>query len=175
MNSRTQQFQLLDILNNSQPTVSAHWSQYSAKSTPTLDRKKLAYFAISVFWRASVATWKDASGVSEIHIDLGKTYNEEIRRYLLGQANIPKLAFLVVYVCSDASSATKSFAPAKNGKTKVGNLTGFLVRGIEFSFGIGKSVQQFQRNLSLTNTEAQWIHLRDCDKYRMWYLGAEGA
>jgi hypothetical protein len=146
MNSRDQEFRLLDILKGSQVTAVGHlWSQYSAEHTPTIDREKLAYFGISVFWRASVATWTDASGVSEVGIDLGEKYNEEVRRYLLGETKVPDLAFLVVYVCRDAASATKSFAPANNGRTKVGKLTGFLVRGIEFSFGIGKSVQQFQR------------------------------
>jgi hypothetical protein len=170
MNNRDQQFQLLDILKESQVTaIGSLWSQYSAEHTPTIDRKQLAYFAISVFWRASVATWKDASGVSEIRIDLGEKYNEEIRRYLLGETEIPNQAFLVVYVCSDAGSATQSFAPANNGRTKVGKLTGFLVRGIEFSFGIGRAVQDFQRRLSLTNSEFQWIH-RDCSKYRMRFL-----
>jgi hypothetical protein len=173
MNSRNQTFPLRNILNQSRATASAHWSQYSAADTPTIDREKLAYFGLSVFWRASVATWKDASGISEIQINLGEKYNEEIRRYLLGETDVPKLAFLVVYVCSDAASPTKSFAPANNGRTEVGKLTGFLVRGIEFSFGIGKSVQTFQRNLSLTNSPYQWIHLRDCNKYRMWFLGGE--
>ncbi len=88
----------------------------------------------------------------------------------MGEAVIPKLAFLTVYVCSDRVSARKSFAPANNGKTKVGKLTGFLVRGIEFNFGIGNSVPQFQRNLSLTNSESEWIHLKDCGKYGQWFL-----
>ena len=89
MNSRNQNFPLRNILNQSRATASAHWSQYSAKDTPTIDREKLAYFGLSVFWRASVATWKDASGISEIRINLGEKYNEEIRRYLLGETGFP--------------------------------------------------------------------------------------
>jgi hypothetical protein len=171
MNSRDHRFQLLNILKESQVTVAGElWSQFSVKHTPTIDRQKLAYFGISVLWRASVATWKDASGSPEVRINLGEKYNEQVRRYLLGETGIPNLAFLVVYVCSDLASATKSFAPANNGKTKTGKLTGFLVRGIKFSFGIGKAVQSFQRNLSLTNSEFEWIHLSDCERYRMWYL-----
>lgn len=171
MSSRDHKFRLLDILKQSQVTFDGKlWSQYSVEHTPIIDREKLAYFGISVLWRASVATWKDASGSSEVRINLGEKYNEEVRRYLLGETGIPSLAFLVVYVCSDPASATKSFAPANNGKTRTGKLTGFLVRGIEFSFGIGKAVQPFQRNLSLTNSGHEWLHLRDCEKYRMWYL-----
>jgi hypothetical protein len=65
MNSRDQKFQLLAILRQSQPMppkTGDLWLQYPAQNTPTIDRKKLAYFAISVFWRASVATWKDTDG-----------------------------------------------------------------------------------------------------------------
>jgi hypothetical protein len=173
VNDRDQKFPLLDILKKSQATCGAHWSQYSVTDTPGIDRRKLAYFGISVFWRASVATWKDARGFPDIQIELGRKYNEELRRFLLGEAEIPRLAFLVVYVCSDSASARQSFAPANNGKTKVGRLTGFAVRGIEFIFGIGKAVPVYQRNLSLTNSKSQWIHLKDCNEYRMWWLGKE--
>jgi hypothetical protein len=171
-NDRGQNFPLLNILKKSQITCSAHWSQYSAADTPMIDRKQLAYFGISIFWRASVATWRDTAGLPDIRIDLGSKYNEELRLFLLGKAGIPRLAFLVVYVCSDSVSARQSFAPANNRKTKEGKLTGFAVRGIEFIFGIGKSVPRFQQNLSLINSEPQWIHLKDCDKYRMWWLDA---
>ena len=171
MSDRNLKFRLLNILKRCPVTVEGTlWSQYSAQHTPEIDRVKLAYFGISVFWRASVASWKDANGLPESRIDLGKKYGEEIRRYLLGETEIPKLAFLTVYVCSDADSARRSFAPANNGKTNVGKITGFLVRGIEFNFGIGKSVPTYQRDLSLTNSDSQWIHLKDCQKTRTWYL-----
>jgi hypothetical protein len=174
LSDRDQKFQLLDILKKSHATaIGSLWTQYSAEHTPTIDREKLAYFGISVFWRASVATWNDANGHPEIRIDLGPKYNEQVRRYLLGEMGIPKEAFLTVYVCSDAASALRSFAPSKNGTTRLGKLTGFLVRGIEFNFGIGKAVQKFQRQLAMTNTESRWIHLKDCQKIRTWYLTPE--
>jgi hypothetical protein len=122
-----------------------------------------------VFWRASVATWKDDSRTKRVRIHLGTKYEEEIRQYLLGQTAIPRLAFLTLYVCSDADSGRRSFAPAENEKTNQ-KFVGFLVRGLEFILGIGKSVPSYQRSLSLTNSADQWIHRRDCMKHSMWSL-----
>jgi hypothetical protein len=137
MNRRNQQFPLLAILQGASVTLDGgYWLQYSVQDTPTVDRAKLAYFGISVFWRASIVAWQDAFGGSEVRINLGDKYNEEVRRYLLGEASMPTYAFLTVYVCSDADSATTSFAPGNNEKTKAGKITGFLVRGLEFHFGI---------------------------------------
>jgi len=171
MSNRNHEFRLLELLKASPVTFKGElWCQFSAADTPLIDRARLVYFAISVFWRASVASWKDANGDERVRINLGRGYNEELRKYLLGETDVPNLAFLVVYVCSDAASASRSFAPHENAKTKVGKLVGFLIRGIEFSFGIGKGVPLFQRHLSLTNSGSGWIHLRDCKEYRMWYL-----
>jgi hypothetical protein len=171
VNQRNEKFRLFDVLKSSHVTrVGPLWLQYSGEHTPAIDRAKLVYFGLSVFWRASVASWQDASGVSEVRIDLGERYNEQIRHFLLGKAELPKYAFLVLYVCSDSDSARRSFAPGDNGKTKAGRIKGFLMRGLEFHFGIGKSVPLYQRSLSLTNSKEEWIHLRDCKEHRMWYL-----
>jgi hypothetical protein len=56
--------------------------------SPTVDRDRLGYFALSVFWRASVHIWKQRDGAS-ITIDLGKSYDESLRQFLLGQSALP--------------------------------------------------------------------------------------
>jgi hypothetical protein len=74
---------LLETLNAVRPTVAgSEWRAYSLADTPAIDRAKIAYFALSVFWRASVHTWVQANG-ERTHVELGTKYNDEIRRYLL--------------------------------------------------------------------------------------------
>ena len=54
-----------------------------------LDTAALAYFGVSVVWRASISRQMDACR-------LGDRYNEEFRRYLLGLAELPEKAACVV-------------------------------------------------------------------------------
>lgn len=68
---------------------------YSAPSDPNINTDQLVYFCISVFWRASVRDWI-ASGQKYEAISLGKTYQEQIRKYLLGEREFPQNAAVTV-------------------------------------------------------------------------------
>ena len=51
-------FPLLNMLNKVATRMQTpKWRAYSAAETPDIDRAKIAYFALSVFWRASIHTW----------------------------------------------------------------------------------------------------------------------
>lgn len=81
---REGRFPFLEMLNNAPTrTIGKDWIHYTVTDTPDIDRDKLAYFALSVLWRASVHIWEQESG-KPVSIDLGKKYNEQVRRYLLG-------------------------------------------------------------------------------------------
>ncbi len=95
------------------------WRAYSAAETSTIDRAKLAYFALSVFWRASVHTWTSDDG-AEVRIEFGARYNEELRRYLIGATALPKKAALLVAACTDKASSRRSSCQAKMRKIKSG-------------------------------------------------------
>lgn len=168
VNDRNQNFPLLNYLQTATPTTeSSEYKHYSKEVSPEIDRMKLAYFAISVFWRASVHTWHSDSGV-EIRINLGDKYNEAIRRYLLGQTPVPSLAALDVAVCSDQLNRQTFFPPIDNTKSREGRMVGFTARGISFFFGIGKSIPIFYRRLSLVNCRLAPIALYDCTKHPSW-------
>jgi hypothetical protein len=56
-------FPLLERLNAApHRTLGAEWRGYAERDTPDIDRIPLAYFAASVFWRASVHRWKWRDG-----------------------------------------------------------------------------------------------------------------
>jgi hypothetical protein len=60
------------------------------------------YFAASVFWRASARAWTE-DGPRE-RFSLGSVYDEQFRLYLLGEADFPRNARLLVHVWSDTIS-----------------------------------------------------------------------
>jgi hypothetical protein len=70
---------------------------FNASTVAGMDIEKAVYFCMSVFWRASVRSW-ESSGQRYDGIRLGPKYQEEIRKYLLGDAGIPQNAALMVLV-----------------------------------------------------------------------------
>jgi len=163
-------FPLLDMLNNIPAQQSGkNFAAFSASGTPDIDREKIAYFAISVFWRASVHTWEQESG-ELVSIDLGKKYNEEIRRYLLGETAIPQNAALTVAVCTDDESQKSFFVPSENQKVKDRSV-GFGARGLFFMLRMSKTNAPWQQRLSMINNQHGWISVWDCLERGIWRLG----
>ena len=129
---RNRQFPLLEAMRSVKPTMKTkNWEMYSEKDTPSIDRVKIAYFAMSVFWRASVHTWILENG-SEVRIDLGRKYNEQIRTYLMDQSPVPRNVYLQLVLCSDALNQRTFFFPKENAKVP-NRAVGFCARNDVFS------------------------------------------
>ena len=75
-----------------------------------IDTEKLAYFGLSVVWRAAVHRWNTPFGGFTQPVDLG-TAEEPIRRFLLGQSVFPCEATVMATVCADGGSAGTFFMP----------------------------------------------------------------
>jgi hypothetical protein len=165
------EFPLLEALNSIPSQQSGkNFAAYSAAGTSDIDRDKIGYFAISVFWRASVHTWKQENG-ELVSIDLGKKYNEEIRRYLLGETAIPKQAALIVAACTDSESQISFYVPSENRRVKDQSV-GFGARGLFFMLRMSKTNALWQRRLSMINNQHGWISVWDCLERGVWRLGA---
>jgi hypothetical protein len=93
-----------------------------------IDLKKLAYFAMSVFWRASVHLWHLPERTEPI-ISLGK-YEEPIRKYLLDEEPFPSGLVLLMYVCTDTYSQNVFYLPSVGTENPMG--WSFLARGLTF-------------------------------------------
>ena len=70
---------------------------YDASAVAGMSIEKMVYFAVSVFWRASVCDW-ESSGQPYAAISLGARYQEQVRRFLLGQADFLQNAALMLVV-----------------------------------------------------------------------------
>jgi hypothetical protein len=163
-------FPLLEILTAAAArSKTPAYRGYSKMETPEIDRAKIAYFAISIFWRASIHTWKADNG-EEIRLDLGKHYNEEMRRYLLGEIPLPKHAFLITTACADLVSQQNFFMPGENKKIKDRSY-GVGLRGLFLLFRISKTPPEWHVDKSMINNPREWIAVWDCFANKVWSLG----
>jgi hypothetical protein len=95
-----------------------------------LDMDKFAYFAISVIWRVTACEWEMQDGNLPQKIDLGN-FQENMRRYLMGEILLPADMAVIVIVCSDEASRKSFFHPA--GFIEGGCINfRFLARGVLF-------------------------------------------
>jgi len=157
-------FPFLETMQKIKPTMEhSLWKAYSAADTPDIDRE---YFAISVYWRASVHTWKYEDGTSA-HIGLGARYNAEIRKYLLGHTGAPKNIALQVVACSDIINKMSFFAPHENQKMKDRTHI-FLACGLLFFFRVSNTLTPHQQRLSIVNNTNRWLTIRDCSVGQIW-------
>lgn len=164
------EFPLLDMLGSVSPTMSGpDWKGWSIADTSDIDREKIAYFAISVFWRASIHTWKQKDNEA-VKIELGTKYNEEIRRYLLGETCVPPNSSLIVTVCSDTLNKISFFTPQENQKVKDRSFV-FIARGLMFRLRVSNQLVGYERRLSVVNNKTGLITVRDCSKRPIWQLG----
>jgi hypothetical protein len=141
-------FPLLEKLEGARCLTSPKgWRAYEVKDTPHADRDVIGYFAVSVFWRASVHRWKWADG-RNAHIELGEKYNEAMRRYLMGELPFPKHVHLFVVGCTDWMTQDVFFMPTYNDRLGRGWQYSFGARGIAFMMQVGKDLPNYSRLVS---------------------------
>jgi hypothetical protein len=104
---------------------------YQASNIPGINVEKLAHFAMGIFWKASVHSWKKEKG--DPRIKLGP-YSEVIRRYLIGEANFPESVSLVVNVSAPAR-APLLFTDPVSGQERGSHFV--YVPGILFGIMVG--------------------------------------
>jgi len=137
-------FPLMDRLNVAVPIQRAPSVEMFSGTQIGLNMERLAYFALSVFWRGSVHRWRLHDG-SIVFNPLG-AFEEPIRRFLVGEAGFPTDVSLVAIACTDSASQGSFYTPAKiKGVSYTGH--GMLVRGVHFRMFTGTSFPQVVRNI----------------------------
>jgi hypothetical protein len=159
----SKKFPLLETLRATSPTWGGpEFVGYELAVTPGIDRDKLGYFALSVFWRASVHIWRER-GEEPFTLDLGKFYNESFRRYLLGQAEFPADVVLLVVACTDALSQDTLCVPSL-GSRNVERTYSFMAKGLNFLMIVGKQLRApAVRELCAVTGKRRLILARSCE------------
>lgn len=109
---------------------------YAASRNPKIDVAKLAHFAMGVFWKASVHSWR--GGETEPLIQLAK-YGELARTFLLGKAPFPAKMVLVVGVIPPPVKTIGFCHPYRGSASAYHNFL-FFVPGIEFTLLVGNTI-----------------------------------
>jgi hypothetical protein len=130
-------FPFLDRLNVAIPLHATPQVKIFSGADAGIDTGKLAYFALSVVWRASVHKWLMPDGKTT-SIDLG-AFQEPIRRFLLSETAFPAHVVVVVTACTDWVSQQTVFPPSavpENPHTVFSS----VVRGIAFRVLVGSDL-----------------------------------
>ncbi|MGA2150510.1 MAG: hypothetical protein ABSH49_36790 [Bryobacteraceae bacterium] len=151
-------FRLQSVLKNSTPVGRNQSSQYfGGNALQGVDMDQLCYFAASVFWRAAVHRWG-----GEEYIDLGPIYAEQFRRFLIGEADFPANAVLVIHVSSADKPMEGAFAPS-GGKvlgTPYHQYT-FFLPGMLFTLAVGGRIPSGLRAICAVRSPNRLIFLSD--------------
>jgi hypothetical protein len=158
---RKGKFPLLEQIRAAKPTKdSGVFQWFDQAALPTVDRTSIAYFALSVFWRASAHKWR-VPGEESPQIRLGP-YQEPRRTFLLGETAFPDDLMLMFVVCTDRPSQNSFYAPTRSGKNE--NTTHMLqARGLSFLMTTGKKITDVMKSSCLVGGKDQWILVRSCE------------
>ncbi len=130
---------------------------YSAKSNPNIGIEALTFFAASVFWRAAVHNWQYLKSAPVYRIFLGP-YEEQLRRYLLGDQRFPKAAALWVWV-SRYENPNRVVTPPVSTRAWNCHLHAFDIPGIRFTLILGRAIPEYVRQVCIRNGQDQPILL----------------
>ena len=101
------------------------------KETTGINSDAYLYFGASVIWRSSAGKWSDLIGPRRG--SLGRKYQEEFRRFLLGEIGFPSKIYLKVSVDGD-ENITPFVTFPEHGKSLGYHCHDFYIPGIRFSF-----------------------------------------
>jgi len=130
-------YPLYDLVTSGQPIFDeGDCKVYCAIQNPLIDADKIAHFAMGIFWKASVHSWR--GGKDEPMIKLGP-YSDKVRLYLRGETPFPEHMALAA-VLSPPDAAYVGFNnPEELMKDAYRNFM-FTVPGIWFNLSVGKLV-----------------------------------
>jgi hypothetical protein len=122
------------------------------------DGEKIAYYGLSILWRAAVRTWRlFDGGTTSVVIDPGHV--EGVRRYLLGETRLPTNLIVCVTVATDRVSQGLCLVPTRIPENP--NVTYSLTtRGLAFRFTFDPPPEM--KGICVASSAKQPIFIRDC-------------
>ena len=152
-------FPLLDRLKVAAPfRATAAYEAYSGTAVG-IDTEKLAYFGLSVLWRASVAKWW-ISSTETTTIDLGE-HQEPLRRFLLEETGFPHDVLVCAIVCTDFDSQGCFYPPCAVPQNPF-RAYSLLTLGVSFRFFLGTNVPPEFRTFCCVHSSEKRITIANC-------------
>lgn len=166
------QFPLRSLLEGTKPILQLP----SVKLVPTafisgLEMDQLAYFAVSVIWRAGVHRWRlDDHQLQQIEITPG--HLELLRQFLVGKTTFPSDTFLWVSVADKCDEVTV-FTPPYGGFDTDHYSFRFLIPGMQFALFLGPFVQPIVARFCSVRSVDRVIHLTPNINNAVWEVAQE--
>jgi hypothetical protein len=130
-------FGLLNVLRQLQPVVDVeNATVYSLPESYTRIIEQIAYFGVSLFWKATLSGWRDGSRTLPPLISLG-SYQEPLRRYLAGEGPFPDASALVVSVYDERNEIVQIFGTPATTRPPTNHLHYCDIRGVHFDLFVG--------------------------------------
>ena len=120
---------------------------YYAEDHPAIDWKKLAYFALSVFWRGAADSWaRSTEPGGKPFIELEATLQEHLRRFLLGEEDYPEGILLMLRVSANLTPDAHMMSFPSIGTIEAPDRrrpqTSFIVPGMIFTMVPGPDLAE---------------------------------
>ena len=164
--ARPKKFELRDMLNAAIPFWSVPGAKvYNARAVLGADFDKFVYFALSVFWRASVHTWIVPDSEQRVRIHLG-SFGERIRLFLLGHGSFPADVTLSVCVSPELEPPMATFGPIEERKVPFHNFV-FHIPGVEYQLNVGKMISADARLEDIHRSPDNPIFLTEAHSKRL--------
>lgn len=134
-----QPFEIHTLLDKATPVfVSDGLLLFPAANIPNIDLKKLVYFGMSMFWRATLE-WSSVDGGRPPQLFMNIRQKEAVRQFLLGKGPLPKDMVITVAVWPFKKVGPMNFVPNQ--------VSGGAYRSYRFYFSGFIFVLSFGRNL----------------------------
>jgi hypothetical protein len=102
------------------------------------DAGKLAYFAVSLLWRAAVRNWDMFDGhTTSVQMDDG--HKESIRQYLLGTGPFPSDMIVMATVATDVPTRESFFTPSRIPENPYTTYS-VMTKGLAFRISMGSDL-----------------------------------
>lgn len=174
-------FPLYDLLMNSYRAFEdATGGIYFAAANPDFDFQSLTHFAMGIFWKASVHSWK--GGQRDPLIELGP-YSDPIRTWLRGVSGFPKNVCITVTLSNPQRALVTLNEPTQTMFKKWHTFM-LHVPGVLFMLNIGKTIELDMRDICFyanlahpvflsEDVTGQWNkqlgdHYRECRKSKSY-------
>lgn len=159
--TREKTFPLHDMLAAVAPDVDEpHIKAYAGAKIPCLHVKNLTHFALGIFWKASVHSWRTGPSSRIPRIELGP-YGENIRSFLFCKGPFPDHVGLGITVMSPLVTKMLSCPPREGLKSNGVHHFNFYVPGILFLLAVGKGATEETKDTCFCGNQLHPIFITD--------------
>ncbi len=141
-------YPLYDLVISGQPLFDENDCKvYCGSQNSLVDPDKVAHFAMGIFWKASVHSWRRAE--DEPLINLGP-YSDKVRRYLKGESHFPANMALAAVLSTPGAAYIGFNNPYEAMRDTYRNFM-FVVPGIWFNLSVGKMITSESQSLCIAS------------------------